>query len=193
MLSSVQVLLADSDIISRAWNSTSNITFTYNYHYQYGLWAAQLGSDTIYNEEISGDLGILSGGSAVVAQTPEFAVQFGNDPVGYLSDMKNLGGSIVSDPALLGLLVASLPQSIKDEEELENPYAVGDPLHSSFAGGWYSGYIVMTVGTMYLGNEALKSITSSEQFAQATGGLLGKMDEVTAFYHFIRSSHTITI
>ena len=48
-------------------------------------------------------MGMLSGGSAVIAQTPEFAVQFGSDPVGYLNDMKNLGGSIVSDSAYLSL------------------------------------------------------------------------------------------
>ena len=162
-------------------NGNSESVLAYHRSSQFGLWAAQLGSNTIYGETIAGDLGMLSGGSAVVAQTSEFAVQFGSDPVGYLNDMKNFGGSIVSDPVLLGQLVASLPQSVKDEEELENPYAVDDPLHARFSGSYYSGYIAMTLVTIYLGNEVLKCVTSSEQFARLTGGLASKMDKLAVF------------
>ena len=151
------------------------------------MWAAQLGSDTIQNEAIAGDLGMLSGGSAVIAQIPEFAVQVSNNPAGYLNGMKNLASSIYSDPALLGQLIASLPQSVKDQQELENPYSLDDPLHNSFAGGWYSGYIAMSLATMYLGNEALKGITSSEQFVSLTSPIVEQMDSIVAALKTSRS------
>jgi len=50
--------------------------------------------------------------------------EIANDPAGYLNNIKTLTSSLDSDPALVGQLVASLPQTIKDEQELENPYSM---------------------------------------------------------------------
>lgn len=65
------------------------------------------------------------------------AVQIANNPAGYLNNIKTLTSSLASDSALLGQLVSSLPQTIKDEQELENPYSSDSSLHATFADGVY--------------------------------------------------------
>lgn len=99
------------------------------------MWAASLGSDNIMTDNIAGDLGMLSGGSAVLAQTPELAVQLSNDPVGYLDNMKNLGSSIAANPGLLSQMIGSIPQAIKDQEEMDNTYDANSAIHESYSTG----------------------------------------------------------
>lgn len=120
------------------WNENSNEKLAYHRPSQYGVWAAQLGSETIMSEEIASDLGMLSGSSIVLAEAPSTAVELCNYPVGYLDEMKSLAGTIIDDPVLLGQIVTSLPGVIKEQQELENPYDEDDPLHDEFAEGWYS-------------------------------------------------------
>ena len=133
----------------------------------YGQMAAKLGSDTIYGYKIASDLGMLSGLSATVAEIPELVILIDNDPSGFLAGIKDLAGSIASDPALLVDLVSSLPDSVKEKQSLENPYAVGTTLHDRFADGWYSGYIGSQILTMFVGGgEVLQTVKSSERFAQ---------------------------
>lgn len=169
------------------WNDNSGVIMAYHRPSQYGMWAAQLGSDTLLNAKIANDLGMLSGSSIVLAETPSTAVELCNDPVGYLGEMKNLASTIYSDPVLLGRIVTSFPEVIKEQQELENPYDEDNPLHDDFADGWYSGYITMSLATAYMGNEVTKSIKTSEQFAQATSGLANRMEEVSALLKNVAS------
>jgi len=108
------------------------------------------------------------------------AVQIASDPAGYLNNIKELTSSLVSDPALLGQLVSSLPQSVIDEQELANPYSEDSELHATFAAGWYSGYIAGQLFMMWAGGEAVKSIASSEQFARISDSVLSKLDDAKA-------------
>ena len=76
---------------------------------------------------------------------------------------------------MVGQLVASLPQTIKDEQALENPYSSDNSLHATFAEGWYSGYIAGQLFVMWVGGEVVKSIMSSEQFARISDSAFSKL------------------
>ena len=70
----------------------------------------------------------------------------------------------MSDPTLIADIAANLPGTIIDLQEMENPYDVNDGLYDDFETGWHSGYVSMSLATMYMGAEVTKGITSSEQF-----------------------------
>ena len=176
------------DINANDWNGNYETALVYHRPSIYGEMAAKLGSDTIYGNEISGDLGMLSGLSATVAEIPELVILIGDDPSGFLAGIKDLVGSVASDPALLADLISSLPDSVKEKQKLENPYAVGTTLHESFAVGWYGGYLAGQIALTVVGGEAVKSVTSSKQFAQLTKSVLAKMDEVKVL---LKASKTI--
>lgn len=110
-------------------------------------------------------------------------------PSGFLAGIKDLAGSIASDPALLADLISSLPESVKEKQKLENPYAAGTSLHDRFAEGWYSGYIGTQILTMFVGaGEVLQTVKSSESFAQLAKSVLAKMDDVKVL---LKASKTI--
>ncbi|MDO9096908.1 MAG: CARDB domain-containing protein, partial [Candidatus Methanoperedens sp.] len=178
------------DINARDWNGNYETALVYHRPSMYGQMAAQLGSDTIYGYEISKDLGLLSGLSATVAEIPELVILIGNDPSGFLAGIKDLAGSIASDPALLADLISSLPESVKEKQKLENPYAAGTTLNARFAEGWYSGYIGTQILTMFVGVGELKAVTSSGKFAQLAKSVLAKMDDVKAL---LRASKALRI
>ncbi|KCZ72321.1 hypothetical protein ANME2D_01727 [Candidatus Methanoperedens nitroreducens] len=127
--------------------------------------AARPGSDTIYGNEIAGNLGTLSGLSAAVAEIPELLILIEDDPGGFLAGIRDLAGSIASDPSFFADLIASLPEAVKEKQKLENPYAENTALHSSFANGWYSGYVGTQILSMFVGGgEVLQAVKSSEKF-----------------------------
>ena len=84
----------------------------------------------------------------------------------------------MSDPTLIADIAANLPGTIIDLQEMENPYDVNDGLYDDFETGWYSGYVSMSLATMYMAAEVTKGITSSEQFIQATSGITSKLDDI---------------
>ncbi|CAG0987108.1 hypothetical protein METP2_02340 [Methanosarcinales archaeon] len=177
------------DINANDWNGNYETALVYHRPSIYGEMAAKLGSDTIYGNEISGDLGMLSGLSATVAEIPELVILIGDDPSGFLAGITDLAGSIASDPALMADLASSLPDSVKEKQKLENPYAEGTSLHDRFAEGWYSGYIGAQILSMFVGGgEVLQTVKSSERFAQLTKSVLAKMDEVKVL---LKASKTI--
>ena len=171
---------AKVDVNSGDWNGNSGSVMVYHRSSMYGQWAAQIGSDTFLSGDTASSLGALSGFSGAVAETPGMVAQIANDPAGYLDNIKKLTSSLASDPALLGQLVSSLPQTIKDEQELENPYSADNALHANFAEGWYSGYIAGQLFMMWAGGEVVKSIASSEQFARISDSVLSKLDDAKA-------------
>ncbi|KCZ72632.1 hypothetical protein ANME2D_01063 [Candidatus Methanoperedens nitroreducens] len=75
-------------------------------------------------------------------------------------------------------LISSLPDAVKEKQLIENPYSKGSALHSSFANGWYSGYIGTQILSMFLGFGELKAVTSSAKFTELTGSVLTKMDDL---------------
>jgi hypothetical protein len=179
------------DINANDWNGNYETALVYHRPSMYGQMAAQLGSDTIYGYEISKDLGLLSGLSATVAEIPELVILIGNDPSGFLAGIKDLAGSIASDPVLLADLISSLPASVKEKQNLENPYAAGTTLNAKFAEGWYSGYIGTQILSMFVGGgEVLQTVKSSERFAQLAKSVLAKMDDVKAL---LRASKALRI
>ena len=159
-------------------NGNSKEKLAYHRSSQYGMWAAQLGSENIFTAKIANDLGILAGASMVLSELPSTAIELCNDPVGYLTAITDLFSSILSDPTLIADIAANLPGTIIDLQEMENPYDVNDGLYDDFETGWYSGYVSMSLATMYMGAEVTKGITSSEQFIQATSGITSKLDDI---------------
>ena len=179
------------DINARDWNGNYETALVYHRSSMYGQMAAQLGYDNIFGYQVAEDLGLLSGLSATVAEIPELVILIGNDAPGFLASMKDLAGSITSDPALLATLISSLPDSVKEKQKLENPYAVGTTLHERFAEGWYSGYIGTQILSMFVGGgEVLQAVKSSERFAQLTKSVLAKMGEIKAL---LRASKALRI
>ena len=142
------------------------------------MWAAQLGSENILTAKIANDLGILAGASMVLSEFPSTAIEVVNDPVGYVTAITNLFGSILSDPVLITDIAANLPGTITDLQEMENPYDANNELYDDFESGWYSGYVSMSLATMYMGGEVTKSIKTSEQFVDATSGIASKLDDI---------------
>ena len=159
-------------------NGNSREKLAYSRSSQYGMWAAQLGSENIFTEKIANDLGILAGASMVLSEAPSTAIEFCNDPVGYLTAIKDLFSSILSDPTLIADIAANLPGTITDLQEMENPYDANNELYDDFESGWYSGYVSMSLATMYMGGEVTKGIKTSEQFVDATSGIASKLDDI---------------
>ncbi len=181
---------AKVDVNSGDWNGNSAPVMVYHRSSMYGQWAAKIGSDTFLSGDTSYSLGALSGFSGAVSETPQMVAQIANDPAGYLNNIKTLTSSLASDPALVGQLVASLPQTIKDEQELENPYSSDNSLHATFAEGWYTGYIAGQLFVMWAGGEVVKGITSSEQFAKISDSVLSKLNDAKAA---LKSSETFGV
>ncbi|KCZ72634.1 hypothetical protein ANME2D_01065 [Candidatus Methanoperedens nitroreducens] len=178
LFSFVPTSLAYSNINANDWNGNYETALVYHRPSIYGQMAARLGSDTIYGNEIAGNLGTLSGLSAAIAEIPELVILIEDDPGGFLAGIRDLAGSIASDPSLFADLIASLPDAIKDKQRLENPYAEGTTLHSRFAEGWYSGYVGTQILSMFVGAGELKAVTSSGRFAELANSVLTKMDDL---------------
>lgn len=130
--------------------------------------ASQLGYDNIFGHKVAEELGLLSGMSASIAEIPELVILIGDGPVGFLVFIGDLAGAILSDVWLLADFVASLPDSINEKQNIENPYAEGTALYDSFADGWYGGYIASQIALMVVGEQAVKAVKSTEEFAQIT-------------------------
>ena len=177
------------DILVSDWHGNSDVDNAYVRSSMYGQFAYALtGSNNIFGAPVAMPLGTLSGATSAFVEVPELAVQIVNDPVGYYSSIQSLANSIINDQALMADLVASLPQSVHEQQENENPYDV-DPnnpnpeillLHDSYMTGWYARYIAGQIALSLIGAEALKAVTSSAQFAQLSSGVLSKMDNITA-------------
>jgi hypothetical protein len=168
------------DMYASDWNGNEENALVYHRPSMYGQMAAELGSDTIYGTEIANDLGLLSGLVASVAEVPELVILIADDPAGFLAGIRDLAGAIISEPTLLADLVSSLPETVKDKQQIENPYAEGTALYDSFAEGWYGGYIASQVALIVVSDGAVKAVKSSEEFAQVTKVVLTKMDDVKA-------------
>ena len=168
------------DMYASDWNGNEENALVYHRPSAYGQMASQLGYDNIFGHKVAEELGLLSGMSASIAEIPELVILIGDGPVGFLVFIGDLAGAILSDVGLLADLVASLPDSVKEKQNIENPYAEGTALYDSFAEGWYGGYIASQIALMVVGEEAVKAVKSSEEFAQITKVVLTKMDDVKA-------------
>ncbi|KCZ72942.1 Mg-chelatase subunit ChlD, partial [Candidatus Methanoperedens nitroreducens] len=178
------------DINADDWNGNYETALVYHRPSIYGQMAARLGSDTIYGNEIAGNLGTLSGLSAAIAEIPELVILIEDDPGGFLAGIRDLAGNIASDPSLFADLIASLPDAVKEKQLIENPYSKGSALHSSFANGWYSGYIGTQILSIFVGAGELKAVTSSAKFTELTGSVLTKMDDLKLL---LRASKSFTV
>lgn len=74
-----------------------------------------------------------------------------DDPAGFVGGIGSIAGALAADPGLMAELIASLPESMKERQRIENPYMPGTGYYEKYATGWYSGYIAFQIVTTFCG------------------------------------------
>lgn len=130
---------------------------------------------------------MLSGMAAALVEIPKLVILVANDPVGFLTGIKDLAECLSSDPVLLADLIASLPDSVIAMQEQENPYKTNPGLHDRYAEGWYTGYIGSQIISLFVGGGELKAVKSSDDFARLSKSVPSKMGDIKAYLKISKS------